>query len=160
MPQHPVKQLASQAAEAASGLAEFLDPLRDFNHPGVTWPRDLTKGESTALLPQLRAALGDLGTCLEGIAAEPGSEGTPRDRLNEAGRLMMQAFLKIQEAESALASPGDQSQAQPELAARSFPAARHHLPGTPVASPPSPGGPDSAQRRAGPGSRLRSPRTP
>ena len=160
MTEHPAKQLASQAAEAANQLSEFLSPLRDFNYPGISWPRDLTKSENAALLPQLRAALGDLGTCVEGVAAETGFEGTPRDRLNEAGRLMAQAFSKIREAESALGTPGGQRQAQPQLAARDFPATTRHVrPGSPGASPSAPGATDPAQRRAG-GPRPRNPRTP
>lgn len=154
MAEHPATRLAAQAARAAGQLAEFLNPLRIFDDTDRRWPRDLTTAESAALLPQLRSAAGDLATCAEGIAAEAAFEGMPRDRLNEAGHLMMQAFVKIREAESALGVSGAQS--PPQLAARDFPPEAR--PGSPAEPSPAPGTARPAARR--PGTDSRHPRTP
>jgi len=157
MAEHPATRFAAQAARAAGQLAEFLNPLRVFDDTGRRWPRDLTTAESAALLPPLRSAAGDLATCAEGIAAGAAFEGMPRDRLNEAGHLMMQAFVKIQEAESALGASGDQP--PPQLAARDFPQeARRARPDSPAEPPPAPGTARPAARR--PGTDPRHPRTP
>jgi hypothetical protein len=161
--EHPVKQFAAQAVEAAEALLEFLNPLRDFNFPGASWPRDLTTSETTALLRQVHAAIDDLGACVEAISGKTGYEGPPRQHLREAGRLTAQASLEIQSAQAALAAPSSQSgpPAEPRLAARDFPAAAHPVqPGSPAASRPSPGMTDAVLRRGDTSSRPQNPRTP
>ena len=82
MTEHPAQQFAAQAAEAAEALQEFLNPLRDFNYPGVdNWPRELTSNETADLLRQVHAAIIDLGTCVEAIAGKAAYEGPPRQHL-------------------------------------------------------------------------------
>jgi hypothetical protein len=155
--EHPAQQLAAQAAEAAAALQEFLNPLRKFNYPGVDdWPRDLTSSETAALLQQVRAAIDDLGACAESIAGKAAYEGPPRQHLREAGRLTGQATLEIQAAQTALgpssSKPG--SRAQPQPAARDFPAASSHSQQAGLATPPlAPGTPGRAPRRPEAGSR-------
>jgi hypothetical protein len=164
MTDHPAHQLASQAADAAEGLHEFLSPVRDFVYPGASFPRDLTDSERAALLPQLLQTLDYLGGCAEAIAGAPEYEGTPRQHLYAAARLASQAGNEVQAAHKALGprtgQPG--TRAQPQLAARDFPqaAAPHPAAGIPTAHPPAPGTPAPAPPRRSNTSRPRNRRTP
>ena len=164
MTEHPAQQLAAQAAEAADALQEFLSPLRNFNHLAVdNWPRDLTNRETADVLRQLHGAIEDLGACVEAIAGNAAYEGPPRQHLYQAGRLTLQASAEILAAQTTPGPPSRQpgSQAQPQLAARDFPAtARHVQPGDAAPSSPAPGTTDPALDRPASSPRPRHPRTP
>ena len=81
MTQHPARQLARMAADAAGELRGYTDPADPF-------PWELTEDDHRAILPRLHHAIAHLAVCIDGIAQATGDEHAKQQLAEGIGRLL------------------------------------------------------------------------
>ena len=122
MTDHPARQLARMAADAAGELRGYTDPADPF-------PWELTEDDHRAILPRLHHAIADLAVCIDGIAQAIGDEHAKQQLAEGIGRLLS-GCAHLSAASTALSAPGAEPGAEPVittqpalLSATDFPAA-------------------------------------
>ena len=122
MADHPARQLARMAADAAEELRGYTDPADPF-------PWELTEDDHRAILPRLHHAIADLAVCIDGIAQATGDEHAKQQLAEGIGRLLS-GCAHVSAATATLSSPGTESALEPvmtaqpaRLSAADFPAA-------------------------------------
>jgi hypothetical protein len=118
MADHPARQLARMAADAAGELRGYTDPADPF-------PWELTEDDHRAILPRLHHAIADLAVCIDGIAQATGDEHAKQQLAEGIGRLLS-GCTHLSAASAALSAPGAEPviTTQPaHLSAADFPAA-------------------------------------
>ncbi len=122
MTDHPARQLARMAADAAGELRGYTDPADPF-------PWELSEDDHRAILPRLHHAIADLAVCIDGIAQATGDEHAKR-QLAEGIGMLLSGCAHVSAATAALSSPGEEPDAEPvitsqpaQLSAADFPAA-------------------------------------
>jgi hypothetical protein len=118
MSDHPARQLARMAADAAGELRGYTDPADPF-------PWELTEDDHRAILPRLHHAIADLAVCIDGIAQATGDEHAKQQLAEGIGRLLS-GCAHVSAATTTLRSPGAEPviTTQPaQLSAADFPAA-------------------------------------
>ena len=139
MADHPARQLARMAADAAGELRGYTDPADPF-------PWELTEDDHRAILPLLHRAIADLAVCIDGIAQATADEQAKQQLAEGIGRLLS-GCAHVSAATAALSSPGEEPDAEPvittqpaQLSAADFPAAMTagmlHAVTTPTAQAP------------------------
>jgi len=97
MADHPARQLARMAADAAGELRGYTDPADPF-------PWELTEDDHRAILPRLHRAIADLAVCIDGIAQATGNEHVKQQLAEGIGRLLS-GCTHVSAAAAALSSP-------------------------------------------------------
>ena len=122
MTQHPARQLARMAADAAGELRGYTDPADPI-------PWELTEDDHRAILPLLHHAIADLAVCIDGIAQATAGEHA-RQQLTEGIGRLLSGCAHLSAATAALSGPGKEPDAEPvittqpaQLSAADFPAA-------------------------------------
>ena len=122
MADHPARQLARMAADAAEELRGYTDPADPF-------PWELTEDDHRAILPRLHHAIADLAVCIDGIAQATGDEQAKQQLAEGIGRLLS-GCAHLSAATATLSSRGKEPDAEPVittqpalLSAAGFPAA-------------------------------------
>jgi hypothetical protein len=118
MADHPARQLARMAADAAGELRGYTDPADPF-------PWELTEDDHRAILPRLHHAIADLAACIDGIAQATGDEHAKQQLAEGIGRLLS-GCAHVSAATATLSSPGTEPviTTQPaRMSAADFPAA-------------------------------------
>ena len=122
MADHPARQLARMAADAAEELRGYTDPADPF-------PWELTEDDHRAILPRLHHAIADLAVCIDGIAQATGDENAKQQLAEGIGRLLS-GCAHLSAATAALSAPGTEPATEPvmtaqpaRLSAADFPAA-------------------------------------
>ena len=122
MADHPARQLARMAADAAGELRGYTDPADPF-------PWELTEDDHRAILPRLHHAIAHLAVCIDGIAQATGDEHAKQQLAEGIGRLLS-GCAHVSAATAVLSSPGKEPDAEPvittqpaQLSAADFPAA-------------------------------------
>ena len=122
MADHPARQLARMAADAAEELRGYTDPADPF-------PWELTEDDHRAILPRLHHAIANLAVCIDGIAQATGDEHAKQQLAEGIGRLLS-GCAHVSAATATLSSPGTESAPEPvmtaqpaRLSAADFPAA-------------------------------------
>ena len=122
MTDHPARQLARMAADAAGELRGYTDPADPF-------PWELTEDDHRAILPLLHHTIADLAVCIDGIAQATGDEHVKRQLAEGIGRLLS-GCAHVSAATTTLSAPGAEPDAEPvittqpaQLSAADFPAA-------------------------------------
>jgi hypothetical protein len=149
MTDHPARQLARMAADAAGELRGYTDPADPF-------PWELTDDDHRAILPLLHRTIADLAVCIDGIARATGDEGAKRQLAEGIGRLLS-GCAHVSAATAAISSPGAEPDAEPvittqpaQLSAADFPAAMTanmlQAGATPTAQAPGPAAAVSSAR--------------
>jgi hypothetical protein len=120
MADHPARQLARMAADAAEELRGYTDPADPF-------PWELTEDDHRAILPRLHHAIVDLAVCIDGIAQATGDENAKQQLAEGIGRLL-NGCAHVSAA--TLSAPGTEPATEPvitaqaaRLSAADFPAA-------------------------------------
>ena len=98
MADHPARQLARMAADAAGELRGYTDPADPF-------PWELTEDDHRAILPRLHHAIADLAVCIDGIAQATGDEHAKQQLAEGIGRLLS-GCAHVSAATATLSSPG------------------------------------------------------
>ena len=149
MADHPARQLARMAADAAEELRGYTDPAGPF-----LW--ELTQDDHRAILPRLHHAIADLAVCIDGIAQATGDEHAKQQLAEGIGRLLS-GCAHLSAATATLSSPGKEPDitSQPaRLAAADFPAALTagvlHAAAAPVPQAPGPAAAVSPARARAP----------
>ena len=161
MTDHPARQLARMAADAAGELRGYTDPADPF-------PWELTEDDHRAILPRLHHAIADLAVCIDGIAQATADEHA-RQQLTEGIGRLLSACTHLSAASTTLSSPGADPDAEPaittqpaQLSAADFPAAMTadvlqaatmptaQAPGSAAAIPPAPARASRPQRGSSP----------
>ena len=142
MTDHPARQLARMAADAAGELRGYTDPAGPF-------PWELTEDDHRAILPRLHHAIADLAVCIDGIAQATGDEHAKQQLAEGFGRLLS-GCAHLSAATTTLSAPGTEPDTEPVIAAQparlsaaDFPAAMTagvlQAATTPTAQTPGPG---------------------
>ena len=98
MAQHPARQLARMAADAAEELRGYTDPADPF-------PWELTEDDHRAILPRLHHAIADLAVCIDGIAQATADEHAKQQLAEGIGRLLS-GCTHLSAASATLSAPG------------------------------------------------------
>jgi hypothetical protein len=148
MADHPARQLARMAADAAEELRGYTDPADPF-------PWELTEDDHRAILPRLHHAIADLAVCIDGIAQATGDQNA-RQQLTEGIGRLLSGCTHLSAASAVLSAPGAEPviTTQPaHLSAADFPAAMTdgilQAATRPAAQTPGPAAIPSAHSRAG-----------
>ena len=122
MADHPARQLARMAADAAEELRGYTDPADPF-------PWELTEDDHRAILPRLHHAIADLAVCIDGIAQATDDEQAKQQLAEGIGRLLS-GCAHVSAATATLSAPGTEPATEPvitaqaaRLSAADFPAA-------------------------------------
>ena len=81
MADHPARQLARMAADAAEELRGYTDPADPF-------PWELSEDDHRAILPRLHHAIADLAVCIDGITQATAGEHARQQLAEGTGRLL------------------------------------------------------------------------
>jgi hypothetical protein len=121
MTQHPARQLARMAADAAGELRGYTDPADPF-------PWELTEDDHRAILPRLHHAIAHLAVCIDGIAQATADEHA-KQQLAEGVSRLLSGCARVKAAGVTLSLPGEEPDAEPaitpkpaQLSAADFPA--------------------------------------
>ena len=122
MTDHPARQLARMAADAAEELRGYTDPADPF-------PWELTEDDHRAVLPCLHHAIADLAVCIDGIAQATVDEHAKQQLAEGIGRLLS-GCAHLSAATATLSPPSMEPDTEPvittqpaRLSAADFPAA-------------------------------------
>ena len=122
MTDHPARQLARMAADAAEELRGYTDPADPF-------PWELTEDDHRAVLPCLHHAIADLAVCIDGIAQATVDEHAKQQLAEGIGRLLS-GCAHLSAATATLSPPSMKPDTEPvittqpaRLSAADFPAA-------------------------------------
>ena len=122
MADHPARQLARMAADAAEELRGYTDPADPF-------PWELTADVHRAILRRLHRAIADLAVCIDGIAQATADEQAKQQLAEGIGRLLS-GCTHLSAATATLSPPGAEPDTEPvitsqpaRLSAADFPAA-------------------------------------
>jgi len=110
MADHPARQLARMAADAAEELRGYTDPADPF-------PWELTEDDHRAILPRLHHAIADLAVCIDGIAQATGDEQAKQQLAEGIGRLLS-GCAHVSAATATLSAPGTEPAPEPVMAAQ------------------------------------------
>ncbi|MGH3410751.1 MAG: hypothetical protein ACRDRJ_50890 [Streptosporangiaceae bacterium] len=110
MADHPARQLARMAADAAEELRGYTDPADPF-------PWELTEDDHRAILPRLHHAIADLAVCIDGIAQATGDEHAKQQLAEGIGRLLS-GCAHLSAATATLSAPGTEPDTEPVIAAQ------------------------------------------